>query len=254
MPPLFESLEPRRLLSVALKPGNEPLAYLDGAVLEVVAARAGSVIQITTRNSAAEVVVAFSGRVEQVFSRAAIGSIRITGSDLPDRITIRESAGRLNVPLDILGRSGADYIDLDLTSAVVSGGRGNDTLLGSAGDDKLNGDSGNDRVFGGAGFDLLIGGSGNDDLRGDEDDDELYGHSGNDLLDGGIGSDLLDGGSGRNRLVDYASVGEINTFFGGKGENKIYATTTDVFFNLDPWCDLLFLSPPRQTPRPEPIG
>ncbi len=44
----------------------------------------------------------------------------------------------------------------------VTGGSGNDTLLGSNGDDILNGGAGNDTLKGGRGYDTLAGGSGSD--------------------------------------------------------------------------------------------
>ncbi|MFN4242063.1 MAG: calcium-binding protein [Tepidisphaerales bacterium] len=241
---LVESLEPRRLLSGG-GVGSLPQAFVSGTVLRVVAERRGSVIEITTRNAGSEVVVTFVGRGEHVFSRSAIGSIDVTGSDRRDRVTVREQGGALGLPMVIRARGGHDLVDLDLTPARVSGGDGNDLLLGSEGEDTLIGDGGNDRLYGGAGHDLLVGGSGHDDLRGDAGDDQLFGNKGNDQLDGGSGSDFLDGGTGHNRLVDYATVGEINTFVGGKGRNRIFGTTTDLFEDIDLWEDVLVLVPPR---------
>lgn len=241
----FELLESRWLLSGTSAASALPRAFIDGTVLRVVAERRGSVIDITTRAAGGEIVVQFAGRGEHTFSRTQVSSIDITGSDRRDRITVRETAGTLALPLTIRARGGHDVVDLDLTPGRVSGGDGNDTLLGSAGEDILIGDGGNDRLFGGAGQDVLVGGSGHDDLRGDAGDDQLFGNRGNDLLDGGTGSDQLDGGSGNNRLVDYAATGEINTFIGGKGRNRIFGTTTDLFEDIDPWYDQLILTPPR---------
>lgn len=46
--------------------------------------------------------------------------------------------------------------------SVLSGGYGNDLLIGGRGDDELSGDWGNDTFIGGAGNDVVAGGQGND--------------------------------------------------------------------------------------------
>jgi len=67
--------------------------------------------------------------------------------------------------------------------AFVSGGDGNDTIIGSSFADDLRGDAGNDILNGGAGNDALSGGTGNDNLT------------------GGAGADLLTGGAGNDTFV-----------------------------------------------------
>jgi Ca2+-binding RTX toxin-like protein len=70
----------------------------------------------------------------------------------------------------------------------LSGGAGNDTILGSNGSDTFDGGAGNDNLDGRYGYDanLLMGGAGNDTVAGDL----------NDTLIGGIGDDryVVDGG------------------------------------------------------------
>ena len=53
----------------------------------------------------------------------------------------------------------------------------------------LSGGNGNDRLVGGDGSDLL-----REDVPFEAGDDTLIGGNGNDLLDGGIGKDVLTGG------------------------------------------------------------
>ena len=48
------------------------------------------------------------------------------------------------------------------TSAAISGGTGNDTLVGGDGNDTLNGQAGTDTLVGGGGADVLNGGNGSD--------------------------------------------------------------------------------------------
>lgn len=80
---------------------------------------------------------------------------------------------------------------------LVSGGRGNDVLLGSTGRQQLAGDRGADTLRGGADDDELTGGPGRD---------KLYGGSGNDLLidgerDGQAARDVYRGGPSSPRGV-----------------------------------------------------
>jgi Ca2+-binding RTX toxin-like protein len=79
---------------------------------------------------------------------------------------------------------------------VITGGGGNDTLLGLGGADTLNG------------------GDGNDSLSGDAGNDTLNGDAGNDSLTGGAGNDTLNGGAG-NDTFTYAMVDGVDTVNGG---------------------------------------
>jgi Ca2+-binding RTX toxin-like protein len=79
---------------------------------------------------------------------------------------------------DLSSGSGDDVIDIAAATvgSVVSGGAGNDALVGGLGDDELSGDSDNDTFFGGGGSDKLDGGDGNQDVAvfsGDRADYEI---------------------------------------------------------------------------------
>ena len=74
-------------------------------------------------------------------------------------------------------------LDMSVNTVVgetISGGTGDDTLMGGAGSDILHGDQGKDHLDGGAG------------------NDTLYGEQGKDALKGGLGNDLLYGGEGKD--------------------------------------------------------
>lgn len=114
----------------------------------------------------------------------------------------------------LTGGKGNNILDASaftLGSVTLSGGGGNDRLLGSstigstliggAGRDRLTGggdgdlllgEGGNDLLSAGDGNDFLIGEAGNDTLQGGDGDDVLAGVTGNDSIDGGTGDDLLD--------------------------------------------------------------
>lgn len=116
-------------------------------------------------------------------------------------------------------------VSLSVTTAQITGGSGNDTLLGfeniigsryndqligdnhanlifgNSGNDTLSGGAGDDRLQGGEGKDIEYGGVGNDTIFGNNGDDILYGGDGNDILYGGNGNDRLYGGEGKDTFV-----------------------------------------------------
>jgi Ca2+-binding RTX toxin-like protein len=91
---------------------------------------------------------------------------------------------------NIIGGKGDDYIDLSYwDTCYISGGPGNDVLIGGSetdwywGDgDGLYGGEGNDFIYGRGGMDHLVGGPGNDFLDGGRDADEIEGGAGYDII------------------------------------------------------------------------
>lgn len=92
------------------------------------------------------------------------------------------------------GDSGVEFDASAFTrgSVTLTGGAGNDTLIGGSKNDAITGRDGDDELSGGAGNDTILGGFGEDTLNGD---------AGNDLLIGGFDDDEIDGGSGRDTAV-----------------------------------------------------
>ena len=79
----------------------------------------------------------------------------------------------------------------------------------------------------------LTGGSGNDTLIGNDQDNVLIGGAGADSLSGGGGNDVIIGGSGKDRLsggggndVIYAELGEDEPIDGGDGVDTLYVNFT----------------------------
>ncbi|MEW4459329.1 calcium-binding protein [Roseibium algicola] len=85
-------------------------------------------------------------------------------------------------------------IDSDVLISVenITGGGGNDTIMGN---ELAN------RIIGEGGDDTLFGNDGDDDLRGGSGNDTLNGGGGDDLLEGGTGLDVLDGGGGHDTII-----------------------------------------------------
>ena len=100
----------------------------------------------------------------------------------------------------LTGGSGNDKIIGFTGDDVISGGDGDDTIKGYRGNDIISGGNGNDLIFGGSGNDTIEGDDGADTIYGDEGDDIINGGSGDDSLFGGTGNDTISGGVGLDRL------------------------------------------------------
>ena len=155
------------------------------------------------------------------------------------------------------GQMPLDFNLTGVTSLIVNGNGGNDSLTISSLDAVftgiviLNGGSGNDtlnasgaktvipkvgntpavttainvRLFGGADNDKLIGGIGNDTLDGGAGNDSLRGGAGNDSLTGGVGKDTLNGEAGDDTL-DASDDADIDLLFGGPGTDAFLKVLT----------------------------
>ncbi|MDZ4827137.1 MAG: hypothetical protein SGJ13_11845 [Actinomycetota bacterium] len=97
---------------------------------------------------------------------------------------------------NLTGGAGNDRLLGTNVVNVLRGGAGDDIIDGLGGDDKL----GTDEV--GAGNDLLRGGAGNDQLNGGDGDDELIGGPGVDELLGSAGNDLLRGKDSKSESLN----------------------------------------------------
>ncbi len=185
---------------------------------------------------AAEAVTSAGVNVLSISAVFAQGILTVTGDDPDNSLTVsRDAAGVLlvnggtvsilgGIPtvanttlIRIFGLKGDDELLVDdlngaMPPAFLSGGDGNDTLVGSLADDELDGGSGEDTLRGGrGGNDHLLGGPGNDVLTGGPGADVLEGQEGNDQIvwNPGDGSDVVEGQSGDDTLFfNGSNVGE----------------------------------------------
>ena len=159
------------------------------------------------------------------------------GGEGDDSITFTDFDNS-NITFDLQGGAGNDVIqfieDLGVATpatgvgAVIRGGTGNDTLIGSHLNDEIYGGRGDDTINGGRGFDVLFGDDGdykdgppvpggadeddypdktigarvsnldgNDTIHGGDSDDILIGGGGEDMLYGDDGADVILGDAGR---------------------------------------------------------
>ena len=142
---------------------------------------------------------------------ATLASKVLTGTDRNDTLIGIYGSATLS------GGAGNDYIVGADQADVLLGGSEDDTLYGSGGNDSLSGDTGHDYLHGGADADTLLGGEGNDTLYGNEGDDSLLGGDGNDWLEDGDGNDTVDGGAGNDSI---ASQYGNDTYLFGRGDGQ----------------------------------
>lgn len=121
----------------------------------------------------------------------------------------------------------------------VTGGEGNDQIVGSSignrlrggdGDDTLDGRDGGDILFGGGGDDQIFGGGGDDRVEGGDGADIIEGNEGNDFIIGGDGNDRIYGGLGDDYLVGGAGADVIR---GGGGNDTVSYISSGAGVNVD---------------------
>lgn len=164
--------------------------------------------------------------VDRLVESGSVGFV-LTNSSLDgngsDTLLAIESAS-------LAGGAGDDVIDasaFSLSFVIVSGGAGNDTLIGGDtlnilngrdGDDTLIGGPRNDRLRGHDGNDLIEGRGGNDVLEGGDGNDTLLGEDGDDTIDGGRGADGLSGAGGNDVLQGWKGA---DLVLGGSGDDTL---------------------------------
>jgi Ca2+-binding RTX toxin-like protein len=134
--------------------------------------------------------------------------------------------------VSLTGGVSANRFDLsafnNTSVALIEGGGGNDTVLGSEGTDSITTGSGIDVIDGRGGNDTIASGDGADVVQGGLGNDSISGDGGNDSLVGGAGADLLFGGSGKDTLTGNAGNDTLN---GGTGSDML-SEAGDVNFTL----------------------
>ncbi|MCB9849576.1 MAG: hypothetical protein H6817_02605 [Phycisphaerales bacterium] len=128
----------------------------------------------------------------------------------------------------ITGGPGNDALIGSTASDLIQGGAGNDLIVGAGGADRLLGDDGNDLIFGGGGADDIHGGDKIDFLVGNKGNDCIFGGGGQvlsqgpfsiamgDIFVGVDGDDLIANGESEDD-----SLSEIDVVFGGAGDDTV---------------------------------
>ena len=207
----LEGLESRTLFAAAPPVAT---ATLVGTDLQVLGTKRGDDIHVRLSADLANVEVAHNGTV---VASHAVGLVTMVTVD---------------------GGKGHDSIHVDANvqvNASLTGGIGNDTLVGSVLLNVLVGGAGKDNLTGGPLNDVLQGDNGSDILAGGAGNDNLSGGNGKDVIDAGAGADLIVGGNGRDALTG----GEGSDNFAGNDKlwefvdlNGVEDTYT---ININPW-------------------
>ena len=145
-----------------------------------------------------------------------------------------ECSGSITRTIVDLG-PGDDSLSYGLSArSSLSGGFGDDYIVGGPAADRIDGGWDDDTAYGLAGADYLNGGYGSDILRGGDGDDDLFA-----LGDGG---DTLEGEAGADSLRDVSSsngAGGPDQLLGGPGDDEIVAAFGDDSLDGGDGADLL---------------
>jgi Ca2+-binding RTX toxin-like protein len=130
-------------------------------------------------------------------------------------------------------RTASVWVDID--------GLADDGAIGEGDDvepdvERLTGGAGNDSLVGSPDANLISGGNGNDVMSGRDGDDSLYGGNGDDIVWGSNGADAITGGSGVDQLFGGAGMDALNALdaiggdrlTGGLDSDGCQADVTDV--------------------------
>lgn len=237
--PRYKSVGPNAIGWITSEPiVSEPLVVTGAMTDDVITVR------LTPDQAFIEVIINDAEPAQH--PRSSVSGISVHGGGGNDIIDC--SAVPIGVTLS--GGAGNDRLIGGRFADVIRGGDGNDTIHAGDGNDSVYGGLGHDHLGLGAGHDLAFGGDGDDGLLGRRHSDTLYGGDGKDTLLGHTGDDLLYGNSGDDRLVDgegedtvRGGLGndfmrtwdgpEMGRFFGGEGEDSL------VFENWSEGLDLL---------------
>jgi hypothetical protein len=183
-------------------------------------------------------IVARAGASQSVGANVSGDALRITGTHQDDRITLRLNARDTSVieidvgddgsadfsfdrsgftRISVKSQNGDDLVRVDEANGAIveptsiSGGNGDDTLLGGSAIETIAGGPGDDFIDGNRANDIALMGSGKDTFRWDPGD-------ASDVIEGGDGPDtLLFNGADAAETVSLSAVGERFTFFRNPG-------------------------------------
>lgn len=208
-----ETLENRSLLAAQVT-----AALTADGLLAIEGTQAADVISVEQVNG----MVSVSG------IRGAVPATRVRG------IVIEALGGDDRIVLNSEVQAGRQPLRV---TAVVDGGAGNDTIIGTTAKDLLYGGPGNDTIRGNSGDDEIFGGEGDDLLYGEDGNDTLRAEAGNDTIGGGAGNDGIIAGDGDDAV--YGDLGN-DTVFGGNGRDRIWGGAGDDHLSGEAAADVIY--------------
>ena len=171
------------------------------------------------------------GRVFEPSAVALMSFDALAGND----VITTASAG--NIPATVSGGDGDDKILGGDASDSLSGNAGRDTIYGGNGADRLGGNGARDKLIGEGGADRLFGGPSGDWLLGAGGNDQLFGEGGNDQIQGGSANDILHANAGDDTLISNDSAidngGWIDELYGDGGRDSSIADPNDLLSSIE---------------------
>lgn len=228
-PRLTETLEPRLLLSSAVRTGETLRVYGDAGVDDV--------INVGIDAGRDNVVVTINGTVTNI-PVDDLKKVRIFGDTGNDSITIADSQSKFNIQTFIFAGAGNDRVRCRNERDYVEGDDGDDRISLGGGRNLALGGNGADVIDGGGQRDFISGGASADTISGGGDRDQLQGDNGDDFILGGYTDATLNDREGFSDNSDDAS-GFISNdgsdlIFGGRGNDTIHGDSAkDVIFGQD---------------------
>ncbi|HTW93535.1 MAG TPA: hypothetical protein VMD30_02000 [Tepidisphaeraceae bacterium] len=220
-----------------------PITFNDG-ILSVVGTNASDTVSVT--DNAGSVTATVNGisngpytSVSGISVVAGGGDDSITLLSVPIATTITATGGTAT----IVGGDGGNSVRAHGIDNFLTGGAGNDTLVGpgaydtifasGSGDDFLKCKNDDNKLRGGTGGDdTLMGGSGDDTLKGHGGNNSIVAGSGNDMIHARAGNNTIVGGAGQDTITGNAANNTITAGAGGGeiiadvGEDSITGSTT----------------------------
>ncbi|MEM9048178.1 MAG: hypothetical protein AAGC92_05620 [Pseudomonadota bacterium] len=166
----------------------EEFAFLMAGAATIIGSAGGDVIELGGTNK----VLRTLGGNDAVHLGEGISGFSLAGGSGIDTLDFSERTSDLTVSFNngvIVDGSNRSRIE---AFENVTGGAGNDRLIGANLRNIIDGGPGNDRILGVGSDDFLQGGA---------DDDVIFGNTGNDVVIGGLGDDVLYGGGGADRFL-----------------------------------------------------
>ena len=215
-----EVLERRRLLASV---------QLNGATLEIVGTAGNDFIDVSLNEVDARIKVVTSGDADRFFNSGQFNFISVRALEGDDYVSIEIID--VVVPSTVSGGDGNDVLLGGMGNDSLSGNAGADTLLGSVGNDRLAGNGGRDRIGPDAGNDVVFGGAGGDWIGATNDNDVIKGEGGDDIITSILGLSTISGGDGDDTI--YCDDGFAESIFGDAGTDAVRADADDVLFSIE---------------------
>jgi Ca2+-binding RTX toxin-like protein len=213
----------KKAIAAAIAGVGVILFAASSALASTVTVSGGDTVRVAeTGNEANDISVSYDAGTDVYTVADAAATLTPSGTCVPDDAhnATCPGAGIKTISVDTGDRDDTIALDAATIPSTITenldGGAANDMVTGANTPGTLSGGSGNDRVIGRG---TVNGGSGNDVLTGSPLSDNLRGSSGRDTLDGGFEADNIAGGGSTDTLIYPGRQNGINVTIGSGNDN-----------------------------------